>query len=118
MHNSDSFRFIVSAGKEGVIMATYQAVGAGLSIVIDSLPESGGVACVAIHVMQHLQARLVHGGVVPIQPTAKLKAWNQEQQSKDTCIRQWDQVAISQNAYSFSSMAVQTTGSLSTYLIR
>lgn len=91
-------------------MATYQAVGAGLSIVIDSLPESGGVACVEIHVMQHLQARLVHGGVVPIQPTAKLKAWNQKQQSKDTCMRR--QVAISQNACSFSSMAAQATGKL------
>lgn len=63
----------------GLMLETYQAVGAGLSVVLDSFPEPSGVAGIEVHVVQHLQAGLVHWGVVPIQPTAQLEAWDQQQ---------------------------------------
>ena len=65
---------------------TYQAVRAGVSVVTKSLPEACGVVGVLVHVMQHLQASLVHRSVVPVQPAPQLEAGNQQQQSQNTCI--------------------------------
>lgn len=67
-----------------MFLQAYQAVCTGVSVDLQGLPEASGVLGVQIGIVQHLEASIMHWGVVPIQPTAQREARYEQQQAQHT----------------------------------